>query len=379
MTELTIDRIEIRVVEPDTERFSWSEEMHGQFMSNTIVRVFTKDGVVGVAGGSSCTSHGFDRAVAESAKLVAPGYLGQSVHDRVMLWHRNRNLNVPYSPIAHAVLDVALWDAAGQAAGMPLHALLGSNRKAIPAYASTPLYASPEAYVDKVAEHKAAGFGAVKFHCWCNPARDLPMCEGVAEAFDGEGLEFMLDVEQRYDRNQAQRVSAGLSELGFLWFEAPLLDHDLDGYAELRRDQRSRRHRVDMIPAGNWIIDRHDVARGIAAGAWDRVRTDVMSCGGITPARDIAALAATHAMPLELQCWGYSTSQAANLQMMLAAPTATYFEQPVPYAPFEYGTLNPIRTGPDGLARAPEGPGLGLELDWPAIEMATSVVFEIKP
>lgn len=104
-----------------------------------------------------------------------------------------------------------------------------------------------------------------------------------------------------------------------------------------------------------------------------------MSCGGLTPARDITALATTHAMPIELQCWGYSQSQATNLHMMLAAPTATYFEQPVPYAPFEYGTLNPIRTGADGLARAPEGAGIGLELDWPAIEAATTVVFDIRP
>lgn len=379
MKDLVIDRIEIRVVEPETERFAWAEEMHGQFMSNTICRVFTADGIVGVSGGSSCTSFGFDRAVAESARLVAPLYLGRSVHDRVPLWHETRNLNVPFSPIANAILDVALWDAAGKAAGLPLHALLGSGRRSIPAYASTPLYASPEAYVEEVAKHVEAGFRAVKFHCWCNPDRDLPMCETVAGAFEGRGIAFMLDVEQRYERGQARRVAAALSELGFLWFEAPLLDYDLEGYAQLRRDQAGRARPVDMVPAGNWLIDRHQVAQGIAAGAWDRVRIDTISCGGVTPARDIAALATTHAMPLELQCWGYTLSQAANLHVMLASPTATYFEQPVPYAPFEHGTTTPIRTAADGMVTAPDGPGLGVELDWPAIEAATSVTFDIRP
>lgn len=372
MKDLTIDRIEIQVVEPDTERLAWSEEMHGQFMSNTIVRVTTREGVVGVAGGSSCTSFGFDRAVAESARLVAPLYIGASVHDRAPLWQRTRNLNVPFSPIATAVLDVALWDAAAKAADLPLHALLGAGRTSIASYASTPLYGSEEAYVDEVGRMREAGFTAVKFHCWCNPTRDVPMCERVAKAH-GDGLRLMLDVEQRYDRAQAHRTARALSELGFLWFEAPLLDFDLDGYADLRRH-----HAVDMVPAGNWLIDRHQVAQGIRAGAWDRVRVDVMTCGGITPARDIAALATANNMPIEFQCWGYTLSQAVNLHMMLAAPTATYFEQPVPYEPFEYGTETPIRTDPRGMVSAPQGAGLGVAIDWAAIEKATTVRFDIR-
>jgi len=372
MKNLIIDRIEIQVVEPDTERLAWSEEMHGQFMSNTIVRITTRDGVAGTAGGSSCTGFGFDRAVAESAKLIAPLYLGASVHDRALVWQRTRNLNVPFSPIAPAILDVALWDAAAKAAGVPLHALLGAGRRSMPAYASTPLYLSAEAYVDEVGKLREAGFRAVKFHCWCNPARDLPMCERVA-AVHGRHVALMLDVEQRYDRAQAHRAARLLSDLAFEWFEAPLLDYDLEGYADLRR-----RHAVDILPAGNWLIDRHQVAQAINVGAWDRVRTDVMSCGGITPARDIAALAAAHNMPIEFQCWGYTLSQAANLHMMLAAPTATYFEQPVPYAPFEYGAATPIRTDSDGMASMPEGPGLGVELDWPALEKATAVRFDIR-
>ena len=372
MKDLVIDRIEIQVVEPDTERLAWSEEMHGQFMSNTIVRVTTRDGVEGVAGGSSCTGFGFDRAVAESAKLIAPLYIGASVHDRTLLWHRTRNLNVPFSPIAPAVIDVALWDAAAKAADLPLHALLGAGRTSISSYASTPLYASPEAYVDEVGRLIDAGFRAVKFHCWCNPARDLPMCERVAAAH-GKRVALMLDVEQRYNRAQADRAARQLSELEFLWFEAPLLDFDLEGYAELRR-----RHAVDILPAGNWLVDRHQVVQGIKSASWDRVRVDVMSCGGITPARDIAALAAANNMPIEFQCWGYTLAQAANLHMMLAAPTATYFEQPVPYEPFEFGSTTVIRTEINGSASAPKGAGLGISLDWSSILDRTTLRFDIR-
>ncbi|MBV8911471.1 MAG: mandelate racemase/muconate lactonizing enzyme family protein [Acetobacteraceae bacterium] len=373
MRELCIDRIEIRVVEPEAERLAWSEGMHGQFMSNTVVRVFSADGLEGVAGGSSCTGFGFDRSIAETAKLVAPLYLGRSAHERVGLWHETRNLNVPASPIAAAVLDVALWDLAAKAADMPLHAFLGGARHQVPAYASTPLYLSDEAYVNEVGQLFAAGFEAIKLHCWCNPARDLPMCERLAAAYPGRT--FMLDVEQRYGREPARRVAKRLGELGFLWFEAPLLDFDLQGYAELRAGAPG----VDILPAGNWLIDRHQIAQGIAGGAWDRVRTDVFSCGGITPARDILALARAHNMPIEVQCWGFSLSQAANLHLILSTPNATYFEQPVPYAPFEYGVHTPIRLGTDSMVAPPPGPGLGMELDWDALDRATGVRFEVRP
>ena len=49
----------------------------------------------------------------------------------------------------------------------------------------------------------------------------------------------------------------------------------------------------------------------------------------------------------------------------------TYFEQAVPPEPWEHAVRNPIRTGPDGSARVPDGPGLGIELDEAALERAT--------
>ncbi len=81
---------------------------------------------------------------------------------------------------------------------------------------------------------------------------------------------------------------------------------------------------------------------------------------------------------MELQCWGYTLTQAANLHVMLARPNCGWFEQPVPYPAFEYGVANPIRTDRNGEVRAPDGPGLGVELDWAAIDKATLMKIEAK-
>jgi L-alanine-DL-glutamate epimerase-like enolase superfamily enzyme len=88
------------------------------------------------------------------------------------------------------------------------------------------------------------------------------------------------------------------------------------------------------------------------------------------------SLAEARGMTVELQSWGYTTTQAANLHLMLARPNCTFFEQPVPYPAFEYGFANPIRPGPDGRVTVSQLPGLGVEIDWPAIDAATILKFE---
>ena len=83
-------------------------------------------------------------------------------------------------------------------------------------------------------------------------------------------------------------------------------------------------------------------------------------------------------MNVEVQCWGYTLTQAANLHVMLAFKNCTYFEQPVPYPSFEYGSHNVIRTDKDGYVHAPDGHGLGIDVDWKAIEKASLLKFEVK-
>jgi L-alanine-DL-glutamate epimerase-like enolase superfamily enzyme len=73
----------------------------------------------------------------------------------------------------------------------------------------------------------------------------------------------------------------------------------------------------------------------------------------------------------EIMSWGTTLISAANLQLMLASLNCTYYEQAVPYEAYEYGMKTVIRTQPDGTVRAPEGPGLGVEIDWEAMEAAT--------
>ena len=88
--------------------------------------------------------------------------------------------------------------------------------------------------------------------------------------------------------------------------------------------------------------------------------------------------ARAHGMKTELQSYGYPLSQAANLHLMLGVAGCSYFEHPVPVEYFEYGCFIPIRIEADGCVRAPDGPGLGLDIDWKQIEGDALLVIDTE-
>lgn len=365
-----IEQVEVRAVFPDAARHSWAWNLPEQFATLNLVRVVDQDGYEGVGASPSYSTGRFDLSVFESLRVLTPRVLGKDELMREALWHELQDFALPVLPTAQSAIDVALWDLVARRAGLPLYQLLGGARTKLRAYASTPLMPDVAAYVALVEELADQGFGAVKFHAWCQPDRDLEMLRAVHLAHADRGLDLMHDAEQRYDRRSALRVARELEAMSFTWLEAPLPDVDLDGYAELRR-----RVRVPILPGGNTILDVCQLNDALKLEPWDAVRFDVTIAGGITPARRLASLADAWGLWTELQSWGYTLIQAANLHFGLAFANTGYFESPVPYEPYEFGGANPIRIDPDGFVSPPAGPGLGIEIDWEQIGAATAASF----
>jgi L-alanine-DL-glutamate epimerase-like enolase superfamily enzyme len=368
-----IDRVEVRAVGPPVQRYTWAWDMPEQYMTGTIVRVRDEDGVEGIGACCSFSAGRFDLSVLETLRPLAERVLGLDSLAREAIWHDLHDLNLPLAPGAVSALDISLWDLAARRAGMPLWRLLGAARDRMLAYASTPQLRDAAAYVEFVHQLRQMGFRAVKFHAWGDPERDLAMIRAVMREHGNSGLLFMHDAEQRYERASALRVALELEALGFRWFEAPLLDHDLEGYRELRK-----RTRVPILPAGNWLFEVHSVAEALKDPPWDAVRFDVTVAEGITPGLKLVALAGAFGKSVELQSWGYTLNQAANLHLALGTQRTSLFEQPVPYEPFEYGVLNPIRPASDGYVKAPARPGLGIEVDWEKMQAATLASFTVS-
>jgi L-alanine-DL-glutamate epimerase-like enolase superfamily enzyme len=229
----------------------------------------------------------------------------------------------------------------------------------MPSYASTPLFDDVPTYLQFVEQMIDQGFRAIKFHCWCLPEKDRELVRAVRDAFPDGDIGFMLDVENNYEWQDALEMAQELEDLGFTWFEAPLMDYDREGYRRL-----TARVNVPIVPSGNWIQDLSAFDHALQTDCWTRARTDVTVCGGFTPAQKYMALVEAAGMKCEIMSWGNTMISSANLNLMLGTGLSSYYEQPVPYEPYEYGMHDAIRTGPDGYVSAPEAPGLGYRIDW---------------
>ena len=363
MTEPTIDRIRAYAYGSPPLQHPWDGDMAGGATTITFLRLTASDGSEGVSAAMSGNPHCHDGLIAEAIRTMMPAIRGMSPLACEANWRRLRGMSSPRIPKALAAVDTAFWDLAGKLAGLPLYRMLGGARNRVLSYASIPVFADIPAYYDYVAEMQSVGFRAIKLHCWCDAERDMPMVRAVAERFADSGLRFMLDVEQMYSRSEALAVAHELEQLGFVWFEAPLPDTDLEGYAELRR-----RVEIPILPAGATINDPSLLRHAATMGCWSSLRVDAEYVGGITPLRKAMALGEAHGMNVEVLAWGHSLVQAANLHVILAHANCDYFEQSVPFDDFEHCMLDVIRTQPDGHVYAPEGPGLGLRVDWDAVE-----------
>ena len=374
---MRIDRVEVRVVAPEVQRFTWSHDLPQQYMTNTLVRIGTDQGLEGIGGVSNYTSHGFDRYTGEALRHMVPELIGADPLQREQIWQGLWPRVFPLPPQALAAIDIALWDLYGKREGKPIWQLLGGARPRIPAYASTPLLEDVPAYLRLIEELLEMGFRAVKFHCWCLPDKDLELARAARREFPADQVQFMLDAENNYDLEGATRVAAELAALEFRWFEAPLMDYDLPGYRALTALEQ-----VPIIPSGNWIQDLPAFEHALASNCWTDARTDVTVCGGFTPAQKYLQQVAAAGKRCEVMSWGNTLISTANLHLMLGTGLCSYYEQPIPYEPYEYGMRDVIRTAADGCVTGPTGPGLGVEVDEAAMDAATLFRFEshaVKP
>jgi len=295
-------------------------------------------------------------------QYLKPLVLGQDPLERERLWQAMWLKNRQTTLRAIGAMDVALWDLAGKAAGMPIHRLLGSYRESVPAYASSAVLPSREAYAEEAARFKAEGWTAYKIHPPTNPQTDIEVCAAVRRAV-GDGFTVMLDPTWAYQYPEALRVGKAIEDLGFYWYEDPLADDDLLNYVKLKQHLSIPILATEYTPGGFTAL-----APWITAGATDFLRGDPAVKGGITPLVKTAHLAEAFHMNFEVHHGGNSLNNVANLHVIMAIKNCEFFEVLLPAASQKYGLIEDIEVDGRGLVHAPTGPGLGAAIDLKLIE-----------
>jgi L-alanine-DL-glutamate epimerase-like enolase superfamily enzyme len=299
---------------------------------------------------------------------LKPLVMGQDPLDRERLYQAmaQRIRNTTYRAIG--AMDIALWDIGGKAANLPIHRLLGSYRTSVPAYASSAVLPSKEAYAEEAGAFRRDGWTAYKIHPPTDPAVDIEVCRAVRRAV-GDAYTVMLDSTWAYQYPEALRVGKVAEELGLYWYEDPLADDDLLSYVKLKQQLSIPILATEYTPGGltayaPWLVHQ----------ATDYLRGDVAVKGGITALVKTAHLAEAFHMNYEIHHGGNSLNNVANLHVIMAIRNCEFFEVLLPAGAQKYGLAQDVEVDRQGRVHAFDGPGLGAAIDFALIARKKTAV-----
>ncbi len=360
------------------------------------VKIHTDEGLVGL--GEPYLENHPDVVIAE-VKRLEPFLLGKDPTRVEALWQDMYQSGSGYKggPVKMSALsgiDLALWDIAGKAAGLPIHRLLGGAcRDRVRMYRATggalPHCVQPgEPYRagyrdaphrdDPAVWGEAAriatqewGFRCLKVHF--GPGEGLEVTsridrfvERFAAVRDGAGpdVDVAVDIHNPHPAIALQMIEA-LAPLRPLFVEEPMPIERVDILVDIARRTSA------PIAAGERWMGKWIFFDALSKGALSVLQPDICHAGGITECRKIAAMGEAAYATTALHCPLSPLALAASIQLDAAIPNFLVQEhnevndwRADGRTYFGYGYLKePFVLGDDGCVQVPQGPGLGIELD----------------
>lgn len=361
---MRITRIEAIPVNVPLKPDMTTKTSHGVHATSpyVVVRLHTDEGHVGLGEAtvaprwSGETSAG---AVAVIEGLFAPVLRGEDPTQITRL-RRKMESTIRLNPFTKAAVEMALWDLAGKAAGVPVYQLLGGKvRDEMPLrmVVGSLDVASAAELAQRFLEW---GAKCLKVKVGLDPRQDVERVRAVRE-LAGPGIPISIDANCGWSVPQAVQTLARLREFDILFAEQPIGTGDPGELAALRR-------RTEVpIMADESAFTCGDVWTLTALRAVDIISVYPGKNGGIQGTVECVHAAKAAGIPcamgsnLEL---GIGT--AAMLHLGAALPTIASERFPGDFIGPLYHEADLLRTPlPLGPAAAvvPDGPGLGVELD----------------
>ena len=221
--------------------------------------------------------------------MIAPRARGRDVPDAAEIpafmerIQRELHLFGRYGITIFAIsgLDIALWDIAARAHGVPLHQLIGSiKRNKIPAYASLLRIGNEQHIAGECETARRLGFGAIKLH-----EITLPAVFAARKAI-GDGVALMVDMNCPLNGAEAIAFAKACRDAKPTFLEEPVWPpEDFATLAEVRT-----KGGLD-IAAGENACTSYQFRQMMAAGAVSHAQPSVIKVGGITEFLKVADLA----------------------------------------------------------------------------------------
>lgn len=320
----------------------------------TFVKLETDAGITGWGEGtpwghSYVPAHG--PGIRAGIETMAPFVLGLDPR-RVLDVERAMDLALPGHLYAKAPIDMACWDIAGQAAGLPISDLMGGGSRTPRPIASSVGAKTVEETRDVMARYRDRGYVAHSVKIGGDVERDIARIRDV-EAHRREGEIVLYDVNRSWSRAQALQVMRATEDLS-VTFEQPC--ETLDDIAAIRPLHSA------PVSVDETLVTLQDAARIAREGLAEVFGIKLGRVGGLTKAARIRDIALGHGIDMFVMATG-GTVLADTEALHLAATVpdtacrAVWACQDMITAEIA-GGHGPRNTA--GHLHLPEGPGLGV-------------------
>jgi galactonate dehydratase len=345
---------------------------------STYVRVMTDAGLVGngecIHGGEGCAAlvHGLKRHL-----------VGESPLEVDALFEKMRRARLFDGALAGTTVtamsgvEIALWDLAGKALGVPVYRLLGGKfRDRIRLYCDCHAGSdfSPAAYAQRAMAAVARGFDAIKFDVderhagfrsdpwnWHASPREIDwMVERVAAVREavGPAVDLAIDMHGRYDLTSGIAVARALAPFRLLWLEEPVPPENAAAMREVRRGSPV------PICAGENLYLRWGFRDLLEQQAVDIIMPDIPKCGGLSECRKIANMAEVYYVPMAPHNVCGPLGTLASAHVCASIPNFLILEWHwLDYPGWEDFTLQDQPLIQDGHLVLPDRPGIGVEVN----------------
>ncbi len=254
-------------------------------------------------------------------------------------------------PYVKAGIDIACWDILGQAAGLPVCALLGGRYGEDFVLYRAISQESPEEMARKVSGYRSEGYRRFQLKVGGEPDVDVARIRAVRAALsDGDVL--VADANTGWLPHQAARVVRAVRDLD-VYIEQPCLSYE---------ECLSVRRRTDLPFVLDETIDGISVLlRAAADRAMDVVNLKISKLGGLTRTRQARDLCVSLGIAMTIEdTWGGDVATAAIAHLAHSTPpellfTATDFNS---YVTVSTAVGAPQRR--NGRLAASTAPGLGV-------------------
>jgi len=336
------------------------------------VRIYTDDGIYGTGEASHV-----DGGWRGSTQTMAQQLIGKDPRDVDACFEGIRRSYIFRGGMAGlgisalTGLEIALWDLAGKAQGVPVYRLLGGKfRETVRLYVDSAMTNCRE----RAEEARSKGFTAIKFDLddannphkldawnWSVSPQELESMVDQAFAIReavGPDMDLAIDLHGRYDSTAGMKIAHELEDLNLMWLEEPVPPENIQAMANITQATST------PICAGENAYLRYGFREIIENQAVDIIMPDISKCGGLSECRKIANMAETYYIPFAPHNNSSALSTVGDAHVCASVPNFLALEFHRFHDPtWEHVIESNQDVIQNGHVQLTEEPGLGVELN----------------